>query len=118
MRFALLFVLAGCASGGFSIGPDATAEIKDVMRTGVGGDAAMLAGDDAFLLQADALAAERQALLDALIAKSVYDGYWARFEGEIRTRHLDALRDSQHSLDPASHAPAGGFPRNYFKFRD
>jgi len=69
-----LLVAVGCASGGYHMGPDATREIKDVMRSGPGGEAALLAGEDAFLLDAGALDTERQALLRVLVAKRIYHG--------------------------------------------
>ena len=61
-----LLVAVGCASGGYHMGPDATREIKDVMRSGPGGEAALLAGEDAYLLDAGALEKERRALLGVL----------------------------------------------------
>jgi hypothetical protein len=74
MVIAVLFASVGCASGSYEVGPDATREIKEVMRSGNGGEAALLAGEDAYLLDAGALDRERRALLDALVAKRVYYG--------------------------------------------
>jgi len=103
-----LLVAVGCASGSYEVGPDATREIKDVMRAGVGGEAALLAGEDAYLFDPGALEKERRALLGVIAAKRIYYGlgpdelarYWEALAAKDR-QTLETFRDR---FEPAEFA--------------
>jgi hypothetical protein len=71
MRVAALFaaIAAGCGSSGwYHTGPDAAGEVQEILRSGPGGEASLIAGDTSFWIPGNALVAERRALFDSLAA--------------------------------------------------
>lgn len=72
MRIAALLVAvaAGCASSGwYRVGPDAAREVQEVLRSGAGGEASLIAGDYSYWIPKSALVEERRALFDSLAAE-------------------------------------------------
>jgi len=107
-RLLAALSLAACATGGYHTGPAATAEIKAVLRSGPGGEAALLAGEDTFLIAPGALVPERRALLGALADKRVYPPLdpeeYVAFTAALSRRDPAALEPFRDRIEPADFA--------------
>lgn len=71
MRIAAVFavIASGCGSSGwYHTGPDAARQVHEILRSGPGGEASLIARDASYWIPRNALSAERQALFGSLAA--------------------------------------------------